>query len=160
MSEVKPKIKGARKYCRHTRAVGPIKKEFSTQVLGLESHTFNIGNEKYVAKYKKTVDSIANYIQREYKDRAAIAKAIKELSLPSLQIPGFPKARTRETIANSGDVYLWQQDAAAVKKQILQLEENKKHVYALVIRQCSPDLDSKLQGYAAFVQAKAGQDVV
>ena len=123
MSEVKPKIKGARKYCRHTRAVGPIKKEFSTQVLGLESHTFNIGNAKYVAKYKKTVDSIANYIQREYKDRAA---NIKELSLPSLQIPGFPKARTGETVVDPGDIYLWQQGFTAVKKQIVQLEENKK----------------------------------
>jgi hypothetical protein len=160
MSEVKPKIEGARKYRRPRRAVGLINKELSTKVLGLESHTFDIGNAKYAAKYKKTVDTIANYIQSEYKGGANTAKAIKELSLPSLQIPGFPKARTRETIANSGDVYLWQQDAAAVKKQILQLEENKKHVYALVIRQCSPDLDSKLQGYAAFVQAEADQDVV
>jgi hypothetical protein len=87
MLEIKPKIKGARKYRRPTRAVGPIKKEFSTKVLGLESHTFDIGNVKYAAKYKKTVDSIANYIQREYKGWADIAKAIKELSLPSLQIP-------------------------------------------------------------------------
>ncbi len=60
MSEVKPKIEGARKYRRHTRAVGLIKKEFSTTVLGLESHTFDIGNPKYAAKYKKTVSSIAN----------------------------------------------------------------------------------------------------
>ena len=42
MSEVKPKIEGARKYRRPTRAVGPIKKEFSTKVLGLESRTFDI----------------------------------------------------------------------------------------------------------------------
>jgi hypothetical protein len=47
-----------------------------------------------------------------------------------------------------------------VKKQIVQLEENKKHAYALVIGQCLPDLDSKLQGSTAFVQAKADQDVV
>ena len=47
-----------------------------------------------------------------------------------------------------------------VKKQIIQLEENKKHMYALVIGQCSPDLDSKLQGSAVFVQAEADQDVV
>jgi hypothetical protein len=47
-----------------------------------------------------------------------------------------------------------------VKKQIVQLEENKKRAYALVIGQCSPDLDSKLQGSTAFVQAKADQDVV
>jgi tRNA-dihydrouridine synthase len=32
--------------------------------------------------------------------------------------------------------------------------------YALVIGQCSPDLDSKLQGSDAFVQAEADQDVV
>ncbi len=124
--------------------MGPTKKEFSTKVLGLETHTFDIGNAKYAAKYKKTVDSIANYIQREYKGGADIAKAIKELCLPSLQIPGFPKARTGETVVDPGDIYLWQQDAAAVKKQIVQLEENKKCVYALVIGQCSPNLDSKL----------------
>ncbi len=106
MSDVKPKIKGARKYRRPARAAGPTKKDFSTKVLGLESHTFDIGNAKYAAKYKKTVDSIANYIQREYKGGADIAKAIKELSLPSLQIPGFPKARTGETVVDPGDIYL------------------------------------------------------
>ncbi len=65
MSDVKPKIEGARKYCRPARAAGPTKKEFSTKVLGLETHTFDIGNAKYAAKYKKTVNSITNYIQRE-----------------------------------------------------------------------------------------------
>ncbi len=119
MADVKPKIEGARKYRRPARAVGSTKKEFSTKVLGLETHTFDIGNAKYAAKYKKTVNSIANYIQRENKGGADIAKAIKELSLPSLQIPGFPKARTKETVVGPGDIYLWQQDAAAVKKQIV-----------------------------------------
>ena len=160
MSEVKPKIEVAKKYRRPTRAVEPIKKEFSTKVLGLECHTFDIGNAKYVAKYKKTVNAIANYIQREYKGGADIAKAIKELRLPSLQIPGFPEARTGETVVNPGDIYLWQQDVAVVKKQIVQLEENKKHTYMLITGQCLPNLDSKLQGSAAFVQAKADQDVM
>jgi hypothetical protein len=54
-----------------------------------------------------------------------------------------------------GDIYLRQQDAAVVKKQIVQLKENKKRAYALVIGQCLPDLDSKLQGSAVFVQAEA-----
>ena len=82
------------------------------------------------------------------------------MSLPSLQILGFPEARTGETAVSPGDIYLWQQDAAAVKKQINQLEENNKRVYPLVIGQCSPDLDSKLQGSAAFMQAEADQDGV
>ncbi len=33
-------------------------------------------------------------------------------------------------------------------------------MYALVIGQCLHNLDSKLPGFTAFVQAKAGQDVV
>ena len=57
-------------------------------------------------------------------------------------------------------VDIWQQDVAVVKKQIVQIEENKKHAYALVIRQCLPNLDFKLQGSAVFVRAEAGQDIV
>jgi hypothetical protein len=115
--EAKPKIEGAKRLRRPMRAVGqPTKKEFITKVLGLESHTFDIGNAKYAAKYKKTVDAIANYIQREYKGGADIAKAIKELSLPTLRVPGYPKAKAGETAVDPGDVYIWQQDVAAVKK--------------------------------------------
>jgi hypothetical protein len=161
MSEAKPKIEGSKKFHWPMRAAGqPAKKEFVTKVLGLESHTFDIGNVKYAAKYKKTVDAIANYIQREYKGGADIAKVIKELSLPTLQVSGYPKAKAGETVVDPGDVYIWQQDVTAVKKQIIQLKENKKCAYALVIGQCSPNLDSNLQGSAVFVQAEADQDVV
>jgi hypothetical protein len=159
--EAKPKIEGAKKFRRPMMAAGqPTKKDFITKVLGLESHTFDTGNAKYAAKYKNVVKAIANYIQREYKGGADIAKAIKELSLPILQVPGYPKAKAGELIVDPGDVYIWQQDVAAVKTQIAQLEENKKRAHALVIGKCSPDLDSKLQGSVAFAQAKADQDVI
>ena len=161
ISEATPKSEGAKKFRRPIRAAGqPIKKQFVTKVLGLESHTFDIGDAKYAAKYRKMVDAIANYIQREYKGGADITKAIKVLSLPTLQVPGYPKAKAGETAVDPGDIYIWQQNAAAVKKQIVQLEENKKRAYALVIGQCLPDLVSKLQGSTAFVQAEADQDVV
>ena len=63
MLEAKPKIEGAKEFRRPMRAAGqPTKKEFVTKVLGFESHTFDIGNAKYAAKYKKTVDAITNYI--------------------------------------------------------------------------------------------------
>ncbi len=91
-------------------------------MLGLKSHTFDIGYAKYAAKYKKTVDAIANYIQREYKGGANIAKAIKELSLPILQVPGYPKAKAKEIIVDPRDMYIWQQDVGAVKNQIVQLK--------------------------------------
>jgi hypothetical protein len=135
MSEAKPKIEGAKKFHRPTRAAKPTKKEFVTKVLGLKSHIFDIGNAKYVAKYKKMVNAIANHIQREYSG-ADITKAIKELSLLTLQVPGYSTAKAGATVVNPGEIFLWQQDVTAVKKQIVQLEENKKHAYALVIGQC------------------------
>ncbi len=49
MLEAKPEIEGAKKFRRPTRAAGPTKKDFITKVL----HTFDIGNTKYAAKYKK-----------------------------------------------------------------------------------------------------------
>ena len=117
MTEAKPKIEGAKKFHLPMRAAGqPTKKELVTKVFGLESHTFDIGNAKYAAKYKKTVDVIANYIHREYKGGADIAKAIKALSLPNLQVPGYPKAKAGVTAVYPGDVYIWQQGVAAVKK--------------------------------------------
>ena len=87
-------------------------------------------------------------------------KAIKELSLPTLRVPGYATAKAGVTIVDPGEIFFWHQDVAAVKKQIVQLEDNKKCTYALVIKQCSPDLDTKLKGSTTFVQAEANQDIV
>ena len=148
MSETNPKIEGKRPR-RPTRAPGPTKKEFMTKVLGLESHTFDIGNAKYVAKYKKTVDAITNHIRKEYKGGSDITKAIRELSFPILTIQGYPSPAPGASNVDAREVYLWQQDVTVAKKQILQLKENKKREYALVIGKFFPDLESKLQGSAA-----------
>jgi hypothetical protein len=51
MTKKKPKIEGKRHSRRPARNAGQVRKEFLTKVLGLESHTFNIGNAKYAAKY-------------------------------------------------------------------------------------------------------------
>ena len=104
--EAKPKIEGGKNIRRPIRAAGLIKKEFDTKVLGLESHTFDIGNAKYAATFKKTVDAIANHIQREYKGGVDIAKAIKVLSLLALLVPGYPKAKAGETTVDPGDIYV------------------------------------------------------
>jgi acetyl-CoA carboxylase alpha subunit len=49
-------------------------------------------------------------------------------------------------------VYIWQQDVTVTKKQILQLEKNKKRMYTLVIGQCLLDLETKLHGSAAYAK--------
>jgi len=124
--EAKPKIEGAKKFRWPMRAAGQLtKKELITKVLGLESHTLDIGNAKYAAKNKKTVNAIAS--------GADIAKAVKDLSLPTLQVPEYPTAKAGETVVDPGDVYIWQQDVATVKKQTVQLEENKKRAHCFCV---------------------------
>jgi hypothetical protein len=62
MTETKPKIEGKCHSRWPARNAGSARKEFLTKVLGLESHTFDIGNTKYAAMYQKTVEAIANHI--------------------------------------------------------------------------------------------------
>jgi hypothetical protein len=118
MTETKPKIEEKCHPRRPARKdVGPAK-EFVTKVLGLESHTFNIGNAKYMAKFQKTVDSIANHIQKKYKGGPEIAKAIRDLSLPTIVIPNYPRPSLVTAVINPGEVFLWQQDVTKAKKRI------------------------------------------
>ena len=62
MTDAKPKIKGKRPHRRPARNGAPARKEYASKVVGLESHTFDIGNAKYAAKYQKLVDAITNHI--------------------------------------------------------------------------------------------------
>jgi hypothetical protein len=52
---------------------------------------------------------------------------------------------------NSGEVFLWQQDVTKAKKRIGLLAKNKKHLHALVLGQCSPELKSKIKGADLYV---------
>ncbi len=74
---------------------------FVTKVVGLKTHTFDIGIAKYVVKYQKLVDAIINHIQKEYKGGPKIAKAIKELSLPTISIPNYPTVNLGGNVCGS-----------------------------------------------------------
>jgi hypothetical protein len=96
-------------------------------VIGLETHTIDIGNTNYAAKYQKSVEAIANHVQKEYNGGPEIMKAIRELSLPTIPIPNYPTANSRGTI-NPGEIFLWQQDVQEAKVGIFLLIKNKKCV--------------------------------
>jgi hypothetical protein len=103
----------------------PTKKDHTTKVVGLESHKFDIGDAKYAAKYKKLLEAIANYVQREYKGGPKIAKAMRELQMPTLNLPPYP-VRTMGSPPDQGAIFLWQQDVQDMKKRTSLPEENKK----------------------------------
>ncbi len=52
------KVEG-KKAWKLTNRSGPNRKEYTSKVVGLESHTFDVGNAKYAAKFQKSIDAIA-----------------------------------------------------------------------------------------------------
>ncbi len=133
----RPKIEG-RKSRRPIHRTGPIKKEYTSKVLGLEGHTFDVGNAKYAAKFQKSLDAIAIHIQREYKGGPDIAKAIRDLTLPNVTVPAYPVGNNGSP-PDAGDIYLWQQSVTETNKRKLLVEENKKRAYALVLDNVRPN---------------------
>jgi hypothetical protein len=128
MADTKPKIEGKHHPRRPPRNASLARKDFFTKVLVLESHTFDIRNIKYAAKYQKTVDAIANHIQKEYKGGPEIAKAIRDLSLPTIAIPDHPRPSLTTAVIDPGEIFLWQQDVTKTKKRITLLAKNNKHL--------------------------------
>jgi hypothetical protein len=157
-----PKVKGGGKRNFRkgagARNAGPTRKEYMTKVAGLESHTFDIGHAKFAAKYQKMVEVIANHIQKDYKGRPEIAKALQDLSLPVIDIPNYP-TKIGGTV-DPGTIYLWQEDVKEAKRKIALFEENKKRANAPIIRQCSPELFNKIRGSDLYAQADTDQDAV
>jgi hypothetical protein len=93
------------------------------KVVGLESHTFDVGEAKYAAKYQKSVDAIANHIQKDYKGGPEMAQAIRDLELPVIDVPTYP-VPTAGAALDPGAEYLWRHDVTEAKKRIIQLAEN------------------------------------
>jgi hypothetical protein len=136
----------------------PTRKVYVMKVVGLESHTFDIGYAKYVAKYQKTVEAIANHIQKDYKGGPDIAKGLRDLSLPVISILNYPIGTGG--VVDPGTEYLWKEDINEAKRKITLLDKNKKRADTLVVRQCLPELVSKIRGSDLYAQADADQDRV
>ncbi len=83
------KTKG-KKSQRLMNKTGPVRKEYTSKVEGLESHTFDVGNTKYAAKFQKLLDGIAIYVQRKYEGGPGVAKVIRDLILPIVTLPAYP----------------------------------------------------------------------
>ena len=83
--EKKPKVEGK----KPQRPARPQKKEFTSKVVGLAAHTFDIGHPKYAAKYERSVDAIARYVQEQYKSGAEVALSMRELVAPTVTMPVF-----------------------------------------------------------------------
>ena len=70
-SGVKPKLEGKKFRKRMPTNSTPMKKEYYSKVLGLEKHTFDIGNAKNSAKFQMSLEDIAMYVQKQWEKGGA-----------------------------------------------------------------------------------------
>ncbi len=74
----RPGIVGAAGIGRNSRMparpVGRVMREYTTKIVGLDSHTFDVENAKYAVEFQKSLDAIAIYMQREYKGGQTLQK--------------------------------------------------------------------------------------
>ncbi len=102
------------------------------------------------------MDAIAIHIQHEYKGGPNIAKAIRDLALPSVSLPPYATGTSGNT-PDPGEIYLWQQNITKTNKCKLLIEENKMWVFALVFEQCLPKLISKIKSLGSFASVDVDQ---
>jgi hypothetical protein len=135
-----------------------------------------VGAAKLAAKFAKSLEEIAVYVQKEYTHGGGlIGQAIRELTAPNLDLPDQPTG----TPAHPGDpnavppipacaaapptpldIFVWQEDYKEAKKVATQYNENMQRSYALVWGQCSPELRNKVKAAATYAAVSAAQDVV
>ena len=93
-----------------------------SKVAELEDDVFDVGASSNPAKFSKSLKSIENYIQKNYKTCDDIVKAIQQLKRPTLAYPKQP-TRAQYTEAN-GDFdkdrfdmakFAWKEDYKGMK---------------------------------------------
>ncbi len=71
---------------------------YKSKIAKLEDEVFDVGAASNPAKFSKSLKSIENYIQMNYKTCDNIVKAIQQLKRPTLD---YPKQPTRVKYANA-----------------------------------------------------------
>jgi hypothetical protein len=98
-----PKVEGgARHKRRGNHQSRESRRDYKSDVAGLETHTFNIEGSKQAGQFVKTLEEIATYCQKQYsKGGGDIGTVIRTLQNPTLILP--PAPGTPAVPANPGD---------------------------------------------------------
>jgi hypothetical protein len=123
--EQKPKVEGK----KPRRPTKPQKKEY------------DIGHPKYAAKYERSVDAIARYVQQEDRSGAEVARGMQELVTPTVTMPTYPSDPNDQE-----KIQIWKEELHEKWTQMIQIDESTKRAYALVMGQCSPALEARHVG--------------
>ena len=123
-TKTKPKIeggKGCRERCRNFANGGAsaVKSDYKTKTAGLEEDTYDVREARFAAKFQKTTDNIALYVQRKYTDGASVAFDMKTMIAMIIALPPAPTSG-----ASDSDTFIWKEEYKEAKKKKIALEAN------------------------------------
>ncbi len=161
------KARKKNRYRFNNRGNQATRTSYNSKIAKLKDEIFDVGAASDPAKFSKSLKSIENYIQMNYKTCDDIVKVIQQLKRPMLD---YPKQPTRTKYADaSGKVdedefemakFAWKEDYKGMKYRKDKYKDNESNAWALVYRQCSPELKNKLEGTNGYDIAKADNSVV
>ena len=169
MAEQETKARAAGKKNRYrfnNRGNQTTKTSYKSKVAELEDKVFDVGASSDPAKFSKSLKSIENYIQKNYKTCNDILKVIQQLKRPTLAYPKQP-TRVQYTDAN-GDFdedgfdmakFAWKEDYKGMKYRMDKYNNNESNAWALIYDQCSPELKNKLEGTSGYDNVKSSNDI-
>ena len=104
-----------------------MKSDHKTKTAGLKEDTYDVGEARFAAKFQKTTDSIALYVQREYTDGASVAFDMKTMIATIIALPPAPTSR-----ASKINKFIWKEEYKEAKKNKIALDSNNKKSLALI----------------------------
>ena len=157
--EKKPKVEGTvgrRPMARRQKFNNYVKKkEYKSSVAEIEDDTFDCGHSKYAAKFVKSLENVANYIQHTAMHGGPdIGRVVREMQ--DINVADIADPDPNDIIA----VEKWKMKIHKANKQQTLIDENKQKAYAIVYNQCSPAMRTELKGTPGMEDAAATQDVV
>ena len=127
------------KYRFNNRGNQATRTSYKSKIAELEDDVFDVGAASDPAKFSKSLKSIENYIQVNYKTCDDIVKAIQQLKRPTLD---YPKQPTKAKYAGTdGKVdedefemakFAWKEDYKGMKYRKEKYKDNESNACALV----------------------------
>ena len=102
----------------------------------------------------KSKKAVANYVRRTYQHSGDIRRAIETLTLPTIPLPTAPIADPMPPLLAA----IFSEQVKEYMKQTSRLQENIKHLWALVWGQCSDTIQTRLQALDTYDDMHTASD--
>ena len=112
----------------------------------LKGEIFDLIGSRSADLFIKTKKAVANYVGQTYQHSGDIRRAIETLTLPTIPMPIASIADPMPVLLAA----IFSEQVKEYVKQTSRLQENIKHLWALVWGQCSDTIQTRLQALEAY----------